>query len=934
MPPGQRRRRRMPKVEEKSFAEHMATAADKAQRAQTRVLNSVRASVHSVETSRPFTPMDSSRGLFGTSRGFHSRVSSATSSATSKRVPRPPSAFTIGRRQFLENLPDTDYLERPRTGVRSHEAPTLTSSSNIVPPSSSSTEFRRRSVSTSLDSRPASRRRQNEFSTNRNGEDLGSESESMNEEAEVIVPPESDEPAMKQLRTQSSSSEKDVSITNDEIDSEEISPTPPQKGGRKMPKPPTSTNSKGGRLASRSHVVDGDGRRVASADRRRIASADVEEHDRWEHLQHLLKKLSVDVPTSDLLEVVLKIEKEIEVRGTFKTGTHNSELLRSLVRLTDMTDCRLLARLSRVILMITRSGTVKSVCKLLFKQSRSASNDAILVEEVIPDLLVAVLESCSVVDHTEALVYCCGAIKNLSTSGSVQDYFVTRGALSVMAAHLTSVVQIALLRDGGNGVDDSESSSTSYTGAKARSKEKMGNPHMVHFVVQLTAALRNLAVNSEHIYAFLSCGLEQPLCTSIKAFADEKDIVFNCIRILSKITAIDEGRDMVSACTGVVTTMTRSLYRHGGRKALCVRLLYVLGNLTIECDDNRHELFIASQNGENLLEMLEWRTRELVDVLTKRGEENVDEICGDVDEDGNDIDSSTRSVSRKKSAKGRKDNGEFELEDLVIKLVRVVANLCISEELGLSIAVQTRLSLLLDILRCNVIKSGHDDLLMNVVGCINNISFYQFDGNFVQQNMLTFAQVLVPFILSPNMDLFVEVARVFGNFSQSQEVRDLLVANRSDEVLCLLLAHDNRDVVYSVCGILINLLSDPEYRYILTKDDYVGLANLIDVMVVCGEEGGDWQTAGLACKALWNYADQISTQQFEEVPFMTETHMANVCDILADLTDDAAMPEDDFEAEMFMSEFHPVAVHLLQHVQACLNPLEPLEPLEPDNVSS
>eukprot|EP00056_Hartaetosiga_gracilis_P003298 m.61894 g.61894 ORF g.61894 m.61894 type:complete len:922 (+) comp11402_c0_seq9:171-2936(+) len=917
MPPGHRRRRRMPKTEEKSFADHMKTASEEKEKAQARVLNSVRTSVHSVETARPFTPMDSSRGLFGMSRGFQSRTSSATST-TSRRVPRPPSAFNIGRRQFLENLPDTTYLERPRTGVHTQSSIPTTSSSAIVNKTTPALkEYRRRTASTSSTRIASSRRRQNADIESFQEDATHHQPVLKNNDGEVIVSPETDEPKAKQLRTNSSDNGVDGQ-TNSDKGRTPAPPPPTTQKSRRMPKPPTSANKKTSRLSSRSGVSDsGDGRRVASADRRRIASADVQEHTRWERLGPLLSKLSIDSQTDVLLDVVLKIEQELRESGSFKAGSHNSELLRSLVRLTDMTDCRLLARLSRVILMITRSGTVKSVCKLLFKQSRTAANDPILVEENIPDLLVAVMESCKVPEHTEALVYCCGAMKNLSSSNEVQEFLVSRNLLPIMKSHIDDV--LASLDRSASPTETSPTPTSSKT----------AHAHKVHFVVQLTAVLRNLAVKKKHISAFLNCGAVESLCSLVLNFTGEKDIIFNTVRILSKVTVAERGKDAVSSCSGVITSMAKSFSRHGGRKALCVRLLYVLGNLTIDSDDNRNELFIATQNGENLLEVLKWRGRELVDVLTRQGEEDVDEMCGDNDTDVANNRDPPRRV-RKTSAKA-KESSDSEIEDLVVKLVRVLANLCITESLGVSIASDDGLSLLLDILRCPVVKDGHDDLLMNVVGCVNNISFYRFDDNYVQKNMLHFATVLAPLLLSSNMALFVEVARVFGNFSQEQGVRDLLVENRSDEVLCLLLAHDDKDVVYSVCGILINLLSDPQHRHILTKDEYVGLENLIDVMAVCGEEEGDWQTAGLACKALWNYADELAAQHESNLPLMAEDHMSDLIDILSDLTDDVMRPDDDFTAEVYMSEFYPVAVHLLQHIQSRANPLEPLQEEEDDD---
>ena len=50
-----------------------------------------------------------------------------------------------------------------------------------------------------------------------------------------------------------------------------------------------------------------------------------------------------------------------------------------------------------------------------------------------------------------------------------------------------------------------------------------------------------------------------------------------------------------------------------------------------------------------------------------------------------------------------------------------------------------------------------------------------------------------------------------------------------DELLIVLLEHANREVVYTVCGILMNLLGDADFRPIMQKNDCAGVDSLIDV---------------------------------------------------------------------------------------------------------
>lgn len=68
----------------------------------------------------------------------------------------------------------------------------------------------------------------------------------------------------------------------------------------------------------------------------------------------------------------------------------------------------------------------------------------------------------------------------------------------------------------------------------------------------------------------------------------------------------------MSQAAGAVTNLARLAERHGGRKALCVRIFFVLGNLTAEDDLLRAELFEATHAGETLLDCLARRGAELV----------------------------------------------------------------------------------------------------------------------------------------------------------------------------------------------------------------------------------------------------------------------------------------------------------------------------------
>lgn len=95
----------------------------------------------------------------------------------------------------------------------------------------------------------------------------------------------------------------------------------------------------------------------------------------------------------------------------------------------------------------------------------------------------------------------------------------------------------------------------------------------------------------------------------------------------------------------------------------------------------------------------------------------------------------------------------------------------------------------------------NEELLVNVAATINNLSFYQEDSSAIRQSQLTIAKckfycrkdnesiyencslfvwnsVMLKLVLSSSMDAILEATRVYGNLSQSKDVRDVIMQNR------------------------------------------------------------------------------------------------------------------------------------------------------------
>ena len=97
----------------------------------------------------------------------------------------------------------------------------------------------------------------------------------------------------------------------------------------------------------------------------------------------------------------------------------------------------------------------------------------------------------------------------------------------------------------------------------------------------------------------------------------------------------------------------------------------------------------------------------------------------------------------------------------------------------------------------------------------------------------TLLRHVTPLLLCDNEEAIIEAARLYGNFSRLAAVRQYMHECRVVEALLLLLDHSNSEVLYSVCGTLINLTVDSERKEVLVGE--------------CGAGGGGRSTYLPAC---------------------------------------------------------------------------------------
>ncbi|XP_026175270.1 armadillo repeat-containing protein 2 [Mastacembelus armatus] len=472
-----------------------------------------------------------------------------------------------------------------------------------------------------------------------------------------------------------------------------------------------------------------------------------------------------------------------------------SGILRTLFRLIDLNSAQLNLHIAKLCLALCVSGNnLLNICKLIFQISRSESNDSLFRNNSIIDSLLGVLSNEDVSSSGETLLYCVGTLKFLSGNNAILRLLLDKNCIGV-AQKLIQRVRT---------VED-----THFTIAG-------------HMLVQLTATLRNLADHPDSRPLFVSFSVLPELCLVLRHHSKDQDICTNISRIYSKLSSYSECRLALAQTPGCYQLFLELLSKHHKKQDLVVRFLFTLGNLTAKIDESRQQLFQCERCMDTLLHLYNSYQRRVT---------------------------SPHTSSRKDAPSPSKPPvTEQEADDVLVKLVRVLANMCIHQAVGPALATNTScIRLLMETLELRSVQES-EELLVNVAATINNLSFYQDQSSAVTQSQLTIAKLMLKLVLSSSMDAMLEATRVYGNLSQSKDVRDFIMQNKVHQFVVTLLDSKSTEMCFSACGVLTNLALDPPSRASLSLEGTS--AKLVDCLRDFGP--GDWQLAGQVCQALWN----------------------------------------------------------------------------------
>ncbi|OXB67979.1 hypothetical protein ASZ78_006615, partial [Callipepla squamata] len=408
---------------------------------------------------------------------------------------------------------------------------------------------------------------------------------------------------------------------------------------------------------------------------------------------------------------------------------------------------------------------------------------------------------------------------------------------------------------------------------------------LAKIILSLTATLRNLADLPRARCQLVCSGAVSELCVALEQRMNDKDVCTYIVRIFSKLSSYDDFCAALADCSRCYVLFLALLNKHQKQQDLVLRINFILGNLTAKNNQAREQFFKEKGSVDTLISLFH-TYHEL------------------------DLNEEKRCHERRREEKSNPKHPS-EAEDVLIKLIRVLANLSIHPSVGAALAAAHRVvELLLTVLEYKSIEVC-EELVINAATTINNLSFYKVKSSAVQDKKLRIAETLLKLLMSNNMDGIVEAVRVFGNLSQYHEICDFIIQKKIHKFVIALLDAKNQDVCFSACGVLLNLTVDKDKRSLLMEEG--GIGKLVDCLRDFGP--ADMQLACLVCKTLWNYSEDITSSAscFGEDTDALLVLLTSFLD--EELALDNGLDRGDHHKLYWETEFKPVAEKLLARIR-------------------
>ncbi|XP_055621594.1 armadillo repeat-containing protein 2 isoform X2 [Toxorhynchites rutilus septentrionalis] len=599
---------------------------------------------------------------------------------------------------------------------------------------------------------------------------------------------------------------------------------------------------------------------------------------------------------------------ELYMRVKGSKGSWRGAVLGALYGLVEANSAKILLSVARVVLALNVTGSnLAGACKLVFKIARNENNDTLFADSDVPELLVDGLGRASPADEPEACIYGYGAIRFLASSAasvsqkgksenSPREYstrhkslayrLTTHGLIQLMILHLKMLNELG-------------------------SAKKLSGPPL-HALFQLSGALRTLAgipsignnnplkpksqsnsVNSEtdekQEGEIVQLELAGPLLVrAAEMCIEEPEVQANVIRTLSVLSERPECCEQLADAStrlgillGSITETSPTIERG---LAAANRLGYILGNIMARWDAARLQFYSNDVSITAIINALEFYCHKRLSIKNQMGDSVV---------------------------------------EVLTKLVRVVANICVNSDVGYGLSNRPSLgeTLLKILLKVKDSKEKEmDELLFATLGALHNLCYYyeppenpleySHPGS-VAERLKDICGVLCSILSTNSNPARSEVARVLGNMTRNASARQTFCSENGLKIIISCLESNDVELMVTSCGVLVNILGDWQRRAPFRE---IQGPIILRKLLQRGTSNQDWILAGIACQALWNYLIDSGNV----INSLGESELDYICGDLAECLDEEKLFNGQ-EPDRLWEEFAPVATDLMERLQSCLS---------------
>ncbi|CAG9859619.1 unnamed protein product [Phyllotreta striolata] len=575
-----------------------------------------------------------------------------------------------------------------------------------------------------------------------------------------------------------------------------------------------------------------------------------------------------------LEELYERMEKEDVANQKIGSGL-KIRILKCLYKFVESQNERVLICIAKIILSIKVTGNnLSGVCKLIFKVAKNDKNDHLFFQNNLLELFLDALGRSSPLDDAEACVYGYGAVKFLTMNQKLMKKILDLGILQLMVLHM-KIINVAKM-------------------------EKSLMPDQTHHALyQLTGALRHLVSEDQAYDGFIECGTVPQLCQTLEIFAADMDIVANISRTLSIISTNECCCDAIIEYKNIYKVFINLFQKYPGNEEIIVRLTYTLGNIVSKIDNTRVQFFHEENSVESLVHL--WK------VYLERTLKN----CCLKLEGSNALQSNS--------------------EDVMIKIIRVIANMVINPEIGKRLNEKYGNQLIEEILKVLISNpfKKNEDLVLSILSTLNNLSYYytsDLEVDIFHIKQVDIVEATIEYAKSTNKECITETMRILGNLSRSKVTRNYIAESEVFDILMDLLEKGDQTLLKTTVGVFVNLMSDNRSRNLFKNNG--GVSKLIKMLTVECEH--DWSLGNLICQVIWNYC--IDTTDLHEL--FTDAEIQKLLVILADYLDEEKLFGIDEHTEnmavyitqeyLVWEEFANVATNLLEKIEFFLDTYDQL----------